>query len=68
MLDDPHFLHSIGISLTGHPVPIPLYTRRRMIQVSNSGHDIMRVVPVDDSLQEAVRLVIQIVDGTRFRR
>ncbi len=68
----PGFLSSIGIDESSQPVPIPLYTRKRVTQV---GHHValpnlvlhqVEDVPLD--VQERVRLVLQITDGRKFRR
>lgn len=68
---DPNFLRSIGIEPTSRPVPIPIYTRRRMVDVpslSTPHLRVSRVEPVPDDRQELVRLVLQVVDGSKLKR
>jgi hypothetical protein len=69
---DSAFLFSIGIEESNQPIPIPLYTRKRVAQ---AGHNaaipnlvVHQVVDVPREVQDNVRLVIQIVDGRKFQR
>jgi hypothetical protein len=69
---DSAFLSSIGIEESNQPVPIPLYTRKR---VSQAGHNaaipnlvVHQIVDVPREVQDNVRLVIQIIDGRKFQR
>ncbi len=64
-------LTSLGVSLVGRVVSIPLYTRKKMVvdrDLSLPGLTVSRVVDVDPETQYYVSIVLQITDGCTFKR
>ncbi len=64
-------LTSLGVKLVNGPVPIPLYTRKKMVEVASQpipGLTVSQVVEVDPETQYLASIVLQITDGYKFRR
>ncbi len=71
MYPESSVLASMGVTLSPGPVPIPLYAQKECLPVQDRhlpGLVVYRAADVDPELQMLMSLVLQITDGTAFRR
>jgi hypothetical protein len=71
MYVDPYRLALLGVSPVPGPVLIPLYAQKTMDPVAEPrlpGLVVSQVIDIDPDIQSLVSLVLQVVDGSKFKR
>ncbi len=67
MYVEPRLLEALGFEPSMGPLLIPLYTRKRMVPVQPHS-SLIRAVDHDPDIQFLVSIILQVTDGSKFRR